>query len=80
LNIPVLPQIGRFLTELLAGTGFQAIKTRFLRFYRKPTAFEAIEPDIAAPFIGSALRLDQGAIAYPDWRDGFKLSAKKISR
>jgi len=56
----------------------RAIKARFLRFYRKPTAFEAIEPDIAAFRIVSALHLDQGANAFPKWEYRLQFSAKKI--
>ncbi len=71
-------QICRFLPELLAGAGFQAIKTRFLRFYPKPTAFEAIEPNIAALFRVSALRSDQGAIACPKWSTGSNFRQRKL--
>jgi hypothetical protein len=57
----------------------RAIKPRFLRFYRKPAAFEAIEPDITAPrSIVSALLLDQGAVACPKRHYELKLSAEKV--
>ena len=75
-----LPQICRFLVDLLAWIRFQAIKTRFLRFYPKPTAFEAIEPNIGAVFCVSALHSDQGAVACPKWDSRLKPQAKKISR
>jgi len=65
--------------QLRACQGFQAIKTRFLRFYPKPTAFEPIEPNSAAFFGVSADHPDQGATACPKWKQWLKSPPEKIS-
>ncbi|MFI5187757.1 MAG: hypothetical protein ACHQF0_13585 [Chitinophagales bacterium] len=44
--------------ELTGGDKKKAIKARFLRFYSKLTAIEAIEPDIIAAFNVSAIPLE----------------------
>jgi hypothetical protein len=53
-----------FFDEFRSSNGFQAIKTRILRFIRKPAAVEAIEPNITAAFNVFAITVEQCPIAF----------------